>query len=222
MKFEKYIDLFARLDEFEVTQFESYISASQYLLAYQLVLENVPSSASVLDWGTGTGHFSLFLLDEKFKVSGFTIETDFTLAKHLLSDYPDQYNYVADPQAVTKLPFDSNSFDLVTSIGVLEHVRETSGTEIGSLREIERILKPGGYFICYHFPNRFSWIEAIVKYVSRKYNHKYKFSRAAIKQLFNEAQIEMLRPKDTGFSPALCSEIFLTALYSQIYLIFLM
>jgi len=42
----------------------------------------------------------------------------------------------------TKLPYKDGSFDLVTSISVIEHVTGTGDTNV--MREIERVLKPGG------------------------------------------------------------------------------
>ncbi len=198
-----YLKLFNELDQLDVTQFKSYISASQYLLAYKLVLHHAHYSASILDWGTGTGHFSLFLLEEKFKVSGFSIEKDCTLAHYLSTKFPDQYNYVSDPQSVKTLPFETNSFDIVTSIGVLEHVREKGGNEVDSLREIRRILKPGGIFICYHLPNKYSWIEVIAKYLLNKYNHLYKCSRRDIQVIISEANFELLETKRYGLFPRL-------------------
>ncbi len=200
---DKYHTLFDELDQFKVTQFESYISASQYLKAYELVLQYSPPSASILDWGTGTGHFSLFLLEENFKVNGFTIDEDFTLAKHLSKSYPHQYNFISDPKSVKSLPFEANSFDVVTSIGVLEHVRETGGTELDSLSEIWRILKPEGIFICYHFPNKYSWIEAIAKHLNNKYNHRYKFSRKEILAIFSKANFKIIETKRYGLLPRL-------------------
>ena len=200
---KKYVNLFDELKRPDVTQFESHISASQYLLAYNLILDNATSSAHVLDWGTGTGHFSLFLLEQKFKVTGFSIEKHFALADHLLSKFPDKYLSVSDPKSVKNLPFSDNSFDIVTSIGVLKHVRETGGDETGSLSEIERILKPGGLFICYHLPNKYSWIESIVKHLPQKYNHQYKYSRRDVFKLFKQVNLEIQDTKRYGLFPSL-------------------
>ena len=42
-----------------------------------------------------------------------------------------------------RLPFPADSFDLVTSVGVMEHFLDTGE----ALREIRRILKPGGHYV---------------------------------------------------------------------------
>jgi len=66
-----------------------------------------------------------------------------------------------------KLPFDENTFDLVFSIGVLEHVHEAGGNARGSMLELERVLKPGGHFLCFHLPNRYAWGENLRKVLKR-------------------------------------------------------
>jgi ubiquinone/menaquinone biosynthesis C-methylase UbiE len=47
-----------------------------------------------------------------------------------------------------RLPFASGSFDLVTANMVVEHLSDPAGV----LREVRRVLRPGGRFI-YHTPN---------------------------------------------------------------------
>jgi SAM-dependent methyltransferase len=43
------------------------------------------------------------------------------------------------------LPFDSGSFDLVSSVATLEHVGDPDGDPADTVREIARVLKPGGW-----------------------------------------------------------------------------
>jgi Methyltransferase domain len=66
-----------------------------------------------------------------------------------------------------KLPFDENTFDLVFSMGVLEHVPEAGGNARGSILQLERVLKPGGHFLCFHLPNRYAWGENLRKVMKR-------------------------------------------------------
>lgn len=55
------------------------------------------------------------------------------------------------------LGYEDDSFDVVTSNGVLEHVHD----DAASIREIHRILRPGGLFVVTCLPNRFSYTEAL-------------------------------------------------------------
>jgi hypothetical protein len=53
---------------------------------------------------------------------------------------------------LVKLPFDESTFDLVFSIGVLEHVPEAGGS---------------GHFLCFRLPNRYAWGENLRKVMKR-------------------------------------------------------
>lgn len=56
-----------------------------------------------------------------------------------------------------RLGYDDDTFDAVTSNGVLEHVED----DAASAREIWRVLRPGGVFVVACLPNRSSYTEAI-------------------------------------------------------------
>lgn len=58
-----------------------------------------------------------------------------------------------------RMQYEDASFDTVLSNGVLEHVPN----EPESIREVRRILKPGGKFIVTALPNRYSYTEAVAR-----------------------------------------------------------
>ena len=60
--------------------------------------------------------------------------------------------------AVEALPFQSNSFDLVTANMVMEHLPDPAS----ALAEISRVLRPGGLFL-FHTPNEKGYIVAVAK-----------------------------------------------------------
>ena len=193
-------------------QFATYVSAYQYLRLYDLMRRYVQSGSQVLDWGTGSGHFSYFLAQAGYQSSGFGF-SDYPLFCKSLS--PGTYHYQqGSPATPVALPFADGTFNAVVSVGVLEHVRETGGQEIGSLQEIHRILKPGGCFVCYHFPNRYSWIEFLARFTQR-FSHPYLFTAADIRALVQEAQFDLLEmgryallPRNMWQSSALRDEWF--------------
>lgn len=198
---DEFKNIFNDLKKLNIYHFGSYLSASQYLLAYELVNKYLKPNSKALDWGTGSGHFSLFLLKQGYEVDAFTIEKECNLEEYLSKSFPQSYRIAKDQNPLSSLPFEDQSFDLVVSIGVLEHVRETNNNEINSLNEIRRVLKPEGIFICYHFPNKFSWIEAITKHLDSKHNHNFKYTSKDIIALNSECQIRLLDFRRYGILP---------------------
>ena len=136
------INIIGKLD-FE--QFDNIITASQYIKLYDLTNKYTDKDSICLDWGMGDGHFSYYLLQKSRKVYSFTLDKK---SIKISNDADIDLTIGDDPK---RLPYENEYFDIVFSVGVLEHVRETGGNEINSLIEIKRVLKPGGIFICYHF-----------------------------------------------------------------------
>ena len=185
-----YCELVNVADQYHFAHCRSLISARQYLPAYELVRKHVSPAKKVLDWGTGNGHFSYFLMRFGYETFGFDFDVGPQVCRTL---WPESYKYLQGFDPVS-LPFEDDEFDAVTSIGVLEHVRETGGSELASLREIRRILKPDGVFICVHFPNRFSFIEALARVTGRS-SHRFRYTKSDILQLTLDAGLRVI---DTG------------------------
>lgn len=158
--------LFARIKQGglcgKALQWRSLVSLSQYRLPYEVTHKTVSAPAKVLDWGCGNGHFSYFLTSQGIQTVGYSFDPapDFLLQESL-------FKHVKAGTDPVTLPFESGSFDVVFSIGVLEHVHETGGEQKASVREIHRILKKNGLFLCFHLPNQYTWIEFIVRRLNR-------------------------------------------------------
>ena len=198
---DEYKNIFDELNKHKIFHFGSYISGSQYLKAYNLVKKYTKPESTVLDWGTGSGHFSYFLLKQGFNVNAFTIEKESNLSAYLSTTFPGKYRILLNQDPLAALPFEDQTFDTVVSIGVLEHVRDTNNYEVNSLNEIRRILKPKGIFVCYHFPNKYSWIEAITKHLNSKYNHDFKYTPADIKKLNEKCNMQLIETGRYGMLP---------------------
>ena len=99
------------------------------------------------------------------------------------------------------LPFKDNFFDAVASVGVLEHVWEFGGNATASMREIARVLRPQGIFICYHLPNYYSLIEYLGKLLTNKFHHKKRFKSKDIKKLAEATGFELMAIGRYGFLP---------------------
>jgi SAM-dependent methyltransferase len=169
--------------------FGNRVSSGQYRAVYEAAVGCLPERASVLDWGCGNGHLSYFLVRMGYRTTGFS----FLESPRLMRQFGERFCFVqgSDKEPMA-LPFDPESFDAVVSMGVLEHVRETGGEEHASLCEIRRILKPGGVFLCAHFPNRYSWIEFLTRnFLPSKFHHRYRFTPGDIRGLWGGAGFDL-------------------------------
>lgn len=182
----------------DLLQFRSLVTARQYKRLYEVVQRYVPPGAAVLDWGCGNGHVSYTLARLGYLVTGFSFE-EFGLRRHIRSEYRLELGSETSP---SQLPFGSGRFEAVLSVGVLEHVRETGGTEAASLEEIARVLRPDGVFVCYHLPNRHSAIEAFSRrFFPAKYSHPYRYTPRDIQAMCVGAGLELVETQRYGALP---------------------
>jgi SAM-dependent methyltransferase len=164
----------------------------------------------VLDWGCGYGQVSWLLKRRRVNVVSCDAEK-----RPALSSIPQlaslPISYTADP---VRLPYESESFSAVLSVGVLEHVPDLTG----SLEEVHRVLRPGGLFFLLMFPNRFSWAEWLAARRGISV-HPHKFTFRNTQELLQRHGFKTERqwrrnflPKNlTGFSP------FVKSLYGKYY-----
>jgi len=104
----------------------------------QSVLVNHPVQ-NVLDLGCGIGNSAdlFFKIDKSISWTGVDIEN----SPEAMMRKRQDLNFITFDGI--KLPFEDNYFDLIYCKQVLEHVRHPSPL----LKEVQRVLKPGGIFI---------------------------------------------------------------------------
>lgn len=119
----------------------------------------------VLEVGCGRGSLSSYFADNGWEAtlldsSNEAIET----ARKIFPKNGHSARFVVGD--ALDLPFEDGSFDVVASIGLLEHFEELSSP----ISEQWRMLKPGGWLLCYIVPERpdnlqryFNWINGILK-----------------------------------------------------------
>lgn len=112
-----------------------------------------PGRVKVLDVGCGAGFLSNHLGKEGFDVTAIDLSgPSLNVAKRRDESHSVKY-LQADAY---DLPFDDESFDVVTSTDFLEHVSEPQRV----LKEISRVLRPAGFFF-FHTFNR-NWISNLM------------------------------------------------------------
>jgi SAM-dependent methyltransferase len=172
-----------------IVQFENVGAHRQYRLPYEKTKAHVRAGDRVLDWGCGTGHFSLLLEALGATVTGFSFD-EFPTCMSQSSTFRHVRGSPAEPR---RLPFADGAFDVVCNVGVLEHVYETGGSEEASLREIARILRANGTFLTFHFPNQSGWIEPVVRRLGlKKHFHHRKYTAEQVRELWSAAGFEIL------------------------------
>lgn len=173
-----------------IAQFDNVGTQSQYRLPYRIAAQYVTAGTRALDWGCGNGHFSLLLEALGADVTGYSFDAP-PICMAQSPKFRHVRGSITDPRTI---PFPEASFDVVCSVGVLEHVWETGGDERASLAEITRILRPGGVFLTFHLPNRGGWIEKVSHAVApKKHFHFRKYTSREIRELWDEAGLKVER-----------------------------
>lgn len=138
----------------------------------------------VLDWGTGKGHISYLLKKAGFDVvscdvASETIDSSFGQTTPIIADngievVPLEHEYI--------LPFDAAQFDIVVSFGVLEHVPN----DRESLRELRRVVSPGGFMFFSFLPYSTSWSQKLAHWRGDFY-HSRLYSIRTVEALAKES-----------------------------------
>jgi SAM-dependent methyltransferase len=125
-----------RIDPKAVSSLPDYVSFLKHLKAYEY-LKNFTKTDSVLEIGCGTGYGTIYASQWFKNIDALDVEPQ--LIESLKnSHHPKNINFQFYDGK--KIPFKDQSFNLVFSFQVIEHVND----DIGFLKEIYRVLKPGG------------------------------------------------------------------------------
>ncbi len=149
------------------------------VLTYQHYRQHLPRGGKVLDWGCRHAPDSCLLRHEfgdALELLGCDLEdADKFAAFHQFAGL----NY-AKLDHEYQLPYDSDFFDVVIGSGVLEHVV----LEYESLKEVRRVLKPGGILVITYLPNRWSVAEWKRRVSGKQEYHQRRYSHFRATELF--------------------------------------
>lgn len=106
----------------------------------------IKKNEKILEIGCGTGSLLNYLLENGYDVQGVEKSKEFIRESTILYGYLPLF-----PVESEKLPFADNSFDLVISFDVFEHLPDSDG----HLLEVARVLKPDGYYLL-QTPNKYT------------------------------------------------------------------
>lgn len=208
-----------------------YIYLVNYLLSFSKEwFGRDVKSIKILDWGSGKGHITYFLKNRNVNVISCDIlseASDSTFGQE--APIVKQFNIEVVPlEHPYVLPFENESFDVVISMGVLEHVPQ----DLNSLKEINRILTKKGLFFCFFLPYKLSWTQLVAR-MRGDFYHDRLYTKAVVDNLLLKSSFKLLDywhrallPKNTINYPAymkverfdnfLCQSTFLKFLATNI------
>ncbi len=140
----------------------------------KIIKKNNLKQKRVLEVGCGRGSLSAYFADNKWKCTLLDSSTKaINIAKHYFKKNKLKASYlVADCK---KIPYPEKSFDLVFSIGLLEHFKNPEKI----IKEQIRVLDKGGLFIGYIVPeiknniqDQYEWINNIFTLLTKSKNNK--------------------------------------------------
>ncbi len=132
---------------------------------FKEILKDRPMD-TCLEVGCGRGSLSSYFADNGVKCTLLDTSTSIlNTAEEVFKANGHDAEYV-EANALD-MPFDDNSFDVVASIGLLEHFEDIAPPILEQIR----VLKPGGTFLGYIVPERpdnvqknYNWINKILKF----------------------------------------------------------
>ena len=140
------------------------------------------SLSKVLDVGCGTGRLVKFLDQHGFSAQGCEPE----IAALKIAQRINSSKSIKKAPA-TSLPYKANSFDLIISASVIEHLTKKEVRKF--LEEAKRVLKPHGYIfiITPNFSSPFRYIKKEQWFAYSDPTHINFFSRKSIRQLLTSS-----------------------------------
>jgi len=165
MIFSKKVDLAEGKPEISVSHYFSFDFSKEFI-----------KKKKVLNIGSWTGGYEMLICNYASKIISVDIEKKaLAVIKKNLPQVECYKAYSHD------LPFDDNTFDVVTLWAVIEHI--PIGYELATLKEIKRVLKPGGYLFLSTMNKNFlsNLLDPAYWLVGHRHYTKYQLKKNAIR-----------------------------------------
>lgn len=182
-KLQEFAKIGKRFKNTDLEHLDAPMGAKNYIrVADAIAKHRGNSNGAFLDWGAGYGQLTWLLKNRGIEVTGYNIEE-----REHVHEIPElaKLKVMVDKDPV-KIHFPDASFVGVSSCGVLEHVADPAG----SLREIHRILKQGGYFYLFMLPQKTSWVEKLSEWRGKSV-HPIRYTVHEMKKMLAETGFEI-------------------------------
>ena len=156
------------------------------MLTFDFKKINLPPRSKVLDVGCGEGRHIFGILNEFENVYCYGLDQDIPSldkCKEGLEFFKelDSNGTIFQEGSVYQLPFEENFFDLIICSEVLEHLDDYHA----AIKEIHRVLKPGGKFlpsVPSYWPEKICWLLS-TEYQNMPGGHVRIFRHSQLKKL---------------------------------------
>ena len=115
---------------------QNFVSRRRF--AIQMIESKLPKGSKILDVGCGTGHLAAELARRGYDTWGTDLSAG--MIDYARANYNAERYQVGD---IEKIPFPDNTFDGIVCLGVVEYL----ASDDAALKEMHRVLRPGGYSV---------------------------------------------------------------------------
>lgn len=163
LKMQSFAQVGKKFDNTDLEHLDGAMGAYNYIRMADFIAKHLRNNlinddlkkVPFLDWGAGYGQITWLLRNRGIDAQGYNVEE-----RQHVDSIPELASLpMKCHNDEIKIPFDDGTFGAVSSCGVLEHVK----SDKDSLKEIHRILKPGGYFYIFMLPQKTAWVEKLAE-----------------------------------------------------------
>jgi SAM-dependent methyltransferase len=178
----------------------------------EMMLRRLPQGASVLDLGTGRGHFGAYLAQRGLRVKGVDVKDphfadDLFLQQdpNSISYYPKlwqeasrHFNLELDYYDGVNIPTADASLDAVLFYATFEHVPPQNIKKL--LGEVTRVLKPGAQVFIFRCPTSLAWTEHLAAWMGLGHHEKL-YAKGEVLRLLKDAGFKVRKFGYSDFFP---------------------
>lgn len=155
---------------------------------------NIDCHHHVLDLGCGTGTMAILIRQHRPESTVVGVDGDskvLAIARRKAAKASPSIHF--DESLADRLPYSKRSFDRVLCSLVFHHL--THDGKIGALREVHRVLKPGGSFHLADFGPPVGWYAALVARVLSRGEQLRENLEGCLPQLMAEAGFQEIKER---------------------------
>lgn len=175
----------------DANRIASRLGIMRYLHLANQVRRLLPAPARLVDLGGGYGQVALFLREWGYDVTVFEIRPHYEASLKRLG-----LRYLMRPDGDLSA-FADGSLDGVVEVAVLELIDDKPGF----VRRARRLLRDGGLYFCFLFPNRGYWMPRLGLRGSSPYSSPREFASEDVARFFTDEGFGLLRVDQFQFLP---------------------